>query len=644
MRAKYQTNISCALVFVLVLIVASALLVGCEDSDVLKEIVYSQESENIDHDNASKVQVESDDAKVVSPKAKPTETSTQASDTTQKIARIEYSSNPNTNLPVPKYIYAKDAKTDSEASEAVSPKESKEKNKEASKTKDGNKDDGKSNKKDDSKDASNSKGNKSDSDSDNSKDDGGGDGKGGGGDVKTYNPSGVEDDMPQANTVAAYGQYAVIVQMLAGAGALVAYDEETAEGKFTKVFSDEGADKIKVAWSGNGQDGSLDIDKLIKAKPDTVLVGSAASFSKSQKEKLAKEDISITTLPSLTSATKIKNVVRIVGKILASSTQSSEDTSSNAQSYCKYHDKIIEESIDACGGYAAYNNVVYDADIEKKPHISSGKCIWTVVINDWDYDARYKGIFSGKSSLVKSSQGVGFAQMGYTASPISFYLGAGGVVNNAAAKVGAKSNQGLQAIVWQFETSKFKVDSSEKWNSKPSSKLGTLCKIDTDSGSNLGSSKVLLNSPNDSSVTGGSVSGLGSDDFPAVIVKSKKMKQAMVADSKTSNGVYTAYERQTLDNGVSGRGVAVGSELVNSAIKTGTNLSNCILVNPQGLLADWMDGSPESFLESVWVSSRKEFGNNWNGTFKSTVKEFYKEFYRYNLTDSDFSDIEDGVD
>ena len=644
MTKTYKVHIACALIFVFVLIMSASVLVGCEDSDVLKEIVYSQESEIIDHNNTSKVEVESEDAKKVSTKAKPTETSTQASDKTQSIARVEYSSKPSTNLPVPKYIYAKDAVNDSEASEPVSTKKSEKKEEnEAPDSKDNNKDDGNSDKDSNGPNDTDKKGNKADSDSDNSKDNGGGEGKGSGKDVKTYNPNGIDDDMPSANTVAAYGQYAVIVQMLAGEGALVAYDEETASSKFAKVFKDEGASNIATVWSSNAEDGNLDVKALIKADPDTILVDSGAGFSKSEKEKLADADISITTLPSLTSATRIKTVVKMVGKILADSNVAKEDASSNAESYCKYHDKIIEEAIDSCGGYAAYNNIIYDADASKKPHMaSSDDCRWTVLINDWDYSARYKGLFGGKSSLVKSSEGVGIAQMGYTASPVSYYLGAGGVINNAAAKVGAKSNQGKYAIVWQFETSKFKVDSSEKWNSAPSTELGELCKIDTDSSSNLGSSKVLLNTPNDGENSKSS-EGLGSKTFPAVIVTSEKMKKAMAADSKTKNGIYTAYDRQTLDNGVSGVGIAVDSALINSAIKTGADLNDCILVNPEGLLGDWTSGCAESFLESVWASSRKAFGNNWNGSFKSTIKEFYKTFYRYDLTDSDFADIEDGV-
>lgn len=625
----------------LVACASAAALTGCKTSYALKEVKYTQDAEQVDTDNPTKVKVSSPDGEI-DPDAnvKDFVVGEGASKTKEGSVNVVYSSkNPQTDLPVSKFIYDSKATASSEASEGVSTK-SDTSSQEGKKDDQDKKQDPDKSKKDNSKKNNKDKGdkkkdNKTDSkkpsknkgDGDSSKTDTDKKGK-----VKVYDTTGEDADIPSVGSVAACGQTAVIVQMLGGQSdksPLVAADAELLGSEFSNVFSDEGASKIKTGWSDDGDfSAEAKVDAIVSVKPDTVLVDDSGYFSKKQQQKLADAKISVTVVPDLSSDTRIKAAVNTIGTMLDSATGG--ESKKRAEEYVKYHDALLKD-IMGSNGYGSHDKVYYDADASGKNRYgmyNSDK--WTLLVDDWDYKASYSGDGAMSGSVTTSQSGLGLSTVGYRSSPVSFYMGVAGVINNGAAMDESKGNDGLLIPVWQFSTSVYDM-SKISWSTS-SIKKRVL---------SIGNKRFDMTPLTTSSTKADQLgkNGFGSKKFPKVIVGSKKMKAAFVSGS-AKKGPYCVYD--PIESGSERAGFEFNGTHVYAAIHPGTDLDKSVLVNPSGLFSDWTQGSVESFLESAWIASIDEYKSSWKGSVKTEVKDFYKTFYRYDLSASEVDKILEG--
>lgn len=628
-------------------------LTGCKDSNTIKNIVHDQNSDKVVKE-AGKTQ------RVVTKNGKFTSKDTGLYETTSKKTKklplnIVYASkDAETQLPVAKFEYSKKSSNSSEASEGVSP-ESQEQDKEQNKGEnDPDQSKQKSPKSNSGKSTSGtskgrSKGKSKGSQQGTGKSKGKGSGKGtspngnssnanskgkGDGDAKAtvYDTTGENPDIPDVGSIAAYGQLAVAVQMVGGQDGktpLVAADDELLGGKFKQVFSDEGSGSVNAkAWKSDG-DGAYtpNVEQIVKAKPDTVLVTSDGVFSKKEKSKLAKAKISITVCPQMNSDTSILVAVETIAKMLDKSTNGLSTERYNT--YRNFHDQLISD-VEGNRGYGARNKVVYDPNAGSSKPKTFNASRYTLLIDKWDYDATY----SYRSTITTASQGIGLCTVGYRTSPVSYYLGCAGVVNNGAALDTSKQSAGLLAPAWQFNTGELnpsdasygKAYSSAIYSEWDNGFAKTTLTV-------VGSSKNAIAS-----------NGFGTTKFPVVIVGNQKMKRSFKASAANSKGLYHAFGYVKAGSAGTIHGTLAGGTPVITAIDEDVDLDEAIQVNPHGLFSDWTQGSVESCLESAWAANIDAFDNDWSGKAEDEVKDFYETNYRYRLSDSEAEDILDGAE
>lgn len=453
-------------------------------------------------------------------------------------------------------------------------------------------------------------------------------------DVKVYKDYGDFPDIPKdIKYVTAVGQAALIVSMLGGSEdstpLLGADDDFTGNKSAKKMLAKRGIAKVKTWWKNDGSSEgdlkSLDTITHSKAQLCFVMEGDD-TFSSKQEKQLLKANIIVYMLPSMTSASKIKSAVSIVGQILKEG--GNDQAGERADEYASFHKELIKTVTDKNGGYTGGFN--YDTGKKASSEASS---LSTLFISDWDYKAHY----SDDDGFLNSSQGVGIADLGYEEHPISYYLSAGGA-NNVAATDDRRVLSGHTAVVWQFSLTQASLE-WKNWTSIDRSKVDYPLKGD-------GYDNCML-------FTSDSEVGLGTDGFPAVIVADQKMKKAMQNSSKKPGDIYYPYpmtenrhEGSSIHSaayvGYSSNGHAVRSCIgLNSEGKTSLNNDGevkeySILVNPSGAFSDWAAGGVESVLESAWAY--KTFRST-DYDLKAKVKEFYESFYGYELTDADYDAI-----
>lgn len=435
--------------------------------------------------------------------------------------------------------------------------------------------------------------------------------------------------------VAAVGNNAVIVSMVAGSSdktPLKACDTNTKK-QASKVLAKKGISKVTALWSGDGSSsGSLsdaNMKKLLQKGtiPDLVFVTeNSGTLSKAQIKTLKKHKVDVYYLPELTSAKRIRYAVRVVGMILDKGGVSG--AKSNYQQYLSWEsDKVSSYSN---GKFAGGYNFDEDksADDVSDPQV-------TLFIDDWDKSARYK------QSGVSSSGGVALSTVGYQAAPISYYLSAGGALNNAASKTFRRAQDGAEGIVWQFNNTTASSAPSE-WSN--------LSATDYDLTNDLSSSNFKNNLLfySDSDTDG---FGYGTSSFNTVITKSKEIRKLFNSSVKAGKGLYHAYSSSdgTPGSTIGGHRVSacIGYDGKSAVSNASSNMK--VLVNPKGLaqssasdqLCSWTDGSVESVLETSWANY--QFNGGSKDAFESDVKDFYSTFYDYDLSDDDLSKIESGV-
>jgi ABC-type Fe3+-hydroxamate transport system substrate-binding protein len=613
--SKRHPILSLLLAALLVVGVACALS-GCRDSLAFKHIEHSQDAEKIDYDSGVVLQVESPDGEVRNDVVtSQQEVQQDATQTEAQQATTEYNSQVDDQEPTSEYWHNDNDSNDSESSEAVTP--------------DTNNGDSSS---EDPQEGDQSSSGESQGDNPSGE---GSESEGGvdptkPGPVQVYDTWGENVDPPSVSSIAATGELAVIVQMLSGgyqdgATCLFAADAELLTGEFSNVFADEGASTITAAWTGDGSaSGEVDIEALVAAKPDTVLVTNSAYFTEAQQDALSAAGISITIAPELTSVTRIKFAVNMVGKMLNSATGGL--SSQRATQYASYHDSLVSQvksGNEGNGLGSSATKTVYDADATGVPDYAYVSSLYTLIVDEWDYGVNYVGEGSSAGSVTTDGSGLGLFTAGYRRSPVSYYASVAGVVNNGAA-INESVLTTKYTPLWQFSYQYYGNLSMVGWTDDRFNSDTILSHIDNGTGA--------VNNPlimGTAQVGGGRSiqTGLGSDVFPYLIVTTQRMKSVMIANSSYERGAYHIYDGEN----------SIGSF---TAIKSGSSLDEVVLVNPHGLFSDWVGGSTESVLEAVWIAN--EYGND-AASVEDEIASFYATFYRYDLAPGDLEAILGGL-
>ena len=466
-----------------------------------------------------------------------------------------------------------------------------------------------------------------------------GSGKNADNDVKVYEDYGEFAEIPTGvKKVTAVGQAAVIVSMLGGSAEetpLVGADAQFVNNaNVQRVLASKGIANVQAVWANDGtSEGDLaDVQAVIDLDPDLCFVTEGdKTFTDEQKQALLDERIIVYVLPNMTSASKILYAVQLVGEILEEG--GNAQAGALAKSYRQFHNDVVKDLVERNGGITGGFN--YDTG---KSASTNASLLTTLYISDWDYSA----VYDDRNGFLSSSRGVAVADVGYEEHPLSYYMSVGGAVNNAA-EGNYRTLSGYTAPVWQFSLTQAPC-SWGHWTSIDRSKVSYPIKGD-------GFDWALL-----WSVAG--AGGLGTQQFPGVVVRTQAMKQAMEADAAFSNGLYYPYPRTESSHGGVIHNYIVGfysgTNLVSSCIgvsgagstasvlNDGTTVNMYdIYVNPTGLLGDWADGAVESILESAWIYSTFR-DSSYDCT--AVIRDFYETFYGYSLTDSDIATILAGAE
>ncbi len=406
-------------------------------------------------------------------------------------------------------------------------------------------------------------------------------------------------DVPKdVNSVVACGDVAPYVAMLGGASYIsVTSDSFKYNDIANSTFDKRSMDKMLSLWEGDGGSkiSSDNFGKLLSAKPEVCFIISGQSlFTDEQYAQLNANYIYPVTLPKLNTVDNIKVAVGLIADVLGSPNgdSSKKDAAQIGGRYIAWLDEIIAELKSKNRSFSGpqfkdFNNdyMVSKVDIQNTNQNSTGP--FTLLISSWDDSAAYAlGSMRGTGMPVTYS--------GYSHSPTAYAMSLGGVANNAALSNSISyycyvSPMGFDSTVrlsvsggrytWNRDISKNMVEISEGLNGVKSS-IGTPQFRTIIAGTNAVRSNLL---------------------------SSELWKQYPVVNSGTStfNGTY------------------INGNLVRSYIEG----SYDIYVTPGGV-GSWISGSPEAFLEGVFINSIF-YGDYSETDLKTKVKSFYATFYNY---------------
>lgn len=425
--------------------------------------------------------------------------------------------------------------------------------------------------------------------------------------------NGVEQIIPEdVYTVTACGPAATIVEMVGGEDRLLASSESFLEGDMSKtLFSD--LPEIHEWWSGNGESAISDDDfeKLLMESPDVCFeIDGQGTFTSEQIQQMQEVGIGYLVLPAMTSTDNLKDAVTIVANALETNETNGKSAKKIAQSYRDWVDDSIDEVKDASRNTVMYSNyfVAWEDDIQFT--ISDGG----------------SGLLSGVTQFPAQTGwepqrgwGVAVSYSPYSDVIIGSLMETAGVAN-----VGIK----MGTYVWGKSLKLSDTGSGEYLLVFPRDGIFQ----------NLTYDRTTFDADKYCGMEGGARTGdmscgivnavnvgfpsdprLGGEGFPAIIVANETVK------SKIENAYLWKY--QTKDEFMSWT-------TINYSFIYGPY---DIYVSPVGIDA-WADGCVESPLESYWVAN-KISGTISNSLLTSRIRAFYQNFFGVSLSDSQIAEI-----
>lgn len=425
-------------------------------------------------------------------------------------------------------------------------------------------------------------------------------GQGGGG--ETYD-DGTYTKLPTGTKkIAAAGQYALIVQMLGGKGALSAADETwLSETRSSGAFPNEGLESVSTAWGGDGTNaGTVDVNAIVASGTDTVLISASyGALTDDQKRVLNEAGVNVVVMPVVGVAdaldADIVQAVRVVGELLKNAGTSIQyDAQAMASKYVSQHDDALNKCLTANGGYTtrlvggANRAWIYQGnsviDGLATSYFSDTRYVMAYV-DDWAEsdastrleDRAFQGDYVypslGDSEKVEVDISDGLGQ----------YLSASGLVNSAYAlfdyylqcagamdiAMGNQINDGNGAAqgIHSKEMNFYKL-----WFSFTS----------------------LSQS--------GEYATVGDGNYPAIVARTTEYAERIVSSANKVRGVYN-----------------IGQPYE-------------VWVMPSGLSGSWTDGTAESFLVAPWAYCMYQQNKNLESC-NGFVTDFYSTFYRCDAGD-----------
>lgn len=641
-------------------------LAGCRDTDALKDIIYDQNASIIDYDNPSKYYINDSTSEQESNQVSSLEVSDEEPESDQIQNLVIYSSNPNTEGYTAKHSAFGDPAdfTGIEASDPVffflsdsvdafdhavtpTPEEDPEQVQDEEEPDEQTQNEGDNQSEESPATTSSGSG-----------DEGGGTSPAptpddnGGTTGEPENPTEYEDgtdgftstegvgadknftlafdisdrdaDPPQVDSIAAFGDYALIVQMVGGSGALAATDANT-----LAALQDAGVDTTaQTAWSGSGEDPStlVNVKAIVASGAKVIVVEDPAAYvrqiSQERLDYLEENGVSWVSLRDMFSSANIKANVEAVGTMLQDSSAAAygSQAAERASYYATFHDRVVSGANGGLASDSVNGAKALQADNDADGvGYSSNAATYTVLIDQWDAGATY-----ASSGLVFDA-GTAYASAGYGTTPVSYYIQAGGSINNAAART--TQNSSGEIPVLQFSQ-------TESWDS--SMWMGvSVANV-------LYGVKSLLDSGVDMASTTTLGKGLGSDAMPKIITTSSDVKNAIVSSSASTTSLYHAYPYVGNDVTYGALGVSyetsygatslwscIGSLATSGTVGdpnpiygSGAIDADDVLVNPSGYFCDWTEGTVESFLEAGWVAAYVS-GTYSASQWQQDVADFY---------------------
>lgn len=450
----------------------------------------------------------------------------------------------------------------------------------------------------------------------------------------TYNAHGKTEDLPtNVESVCALGDTATMVCSIAGTDRLVGAPEEFLNNaNLKKVLGEEALAHVSACWKGSGTaTEDIDVPAIIALHPTAVLATTGyAPMTPAIQQELQEAGISIIAMPQLTSDAYIKKTAQVIGHLFTDVTEGA--SAQKASDYTAMVDSVLDAAKATHGGtVSTYNGVDYNNVTDPNPTnpTAGGPTNWTVLISGWDDDAEATAMYNGEAMF--QDTGVALAHVGWKQSPVSYYLGCGGAVNNAAAYA-TYSSESLRMFLNYNEN-----QVSYSWQN-----LDEGVSVGKDGGSFRQGGTFLLTNACDA--RGNETEHhLGSSDFNKVIVKTREIGNKLDAARRNPLGLYTpgAYRTET---SVNGYGIVKDSILVRCYSVVTNALRNDtlydIVVNPCGLAGSWTDGSMESFLEAAW--SAHVFCGYDETALRQNITQFYETFYGYTLSTDEVDAILSG--
>ena len=417
---------------------------------------------------------------------------------------------------------------------------------------------------------------------------------------KVYGLNGIEQEVPEnVDTVAAVGDGAMAVLMLAGSECLAATSSSISSGIFSAESIFPGLGSVPVLWDGTGGSGigSSDFARLIEIRPDVVFeVSGQATITEAQAQELINNDIYYVTLPNVTSITSAREMVRIVGEVLGDRT---ERGGANAPQIAAAYSSWIDTEASAAYTGDAYQNRYF-----------------TLYVDDWDPDAIYEvgGILKGNGAAVIQTY------LGANFSAISGFLSLANVVNVTF----ASSFAGTRKVYYTpFNYNRASVNVIGRYELLKTDILGNVASGAT----------VEMPDPDDPEYTiKVAADTLGNGNFTTIIAGNNLTKEGL-----ESNELWQAYpltEGEIIYYGFA------GSDGLPNVTNIGEGTEFDVVVNPCGLCR-WSEPGVESILETVWAAYAIT-GKYSEDTVREKIQDFYSTFYHYDLSSAEISMILEG--
>lgn len=380
-------------------------------------------------------------------------------------------------------------------------------------------------------------------------------------------PMGNLVDLPEnVDSVVAVGNASAMVEMLGGT--LVASSADFLENNFTAtVFDNVKNGTVQRLWDGDGSTAITpdNFNRLLALAPDVcIIISGQGSFTQEQKEILYANKIAVYTLPKLITTSSIKEAVSAMGTDLFKDKLLKDGATGQqkAAAYTQWFDQTVND-LRGRGDrfcYVDFYGKAYDYDMD--PDTASIKYMenyhagttgkYTMFISDWD-DTAYCAILDNNKNVVTNGLGAAIAQSGIY-SPLHYYMSMAGVLNNTMYN-SQSSDTAFYYVGIQYGSLGERIIGS-KANYRVAGDYYPMT---------VNSAPDALGAPR-----------LGNDVYPAIIVASQDIKAKL-----SQNLLWQNYQSNS----------------------DGTHGTYEIYVNPSGV-GDWTQASVESILESIWVANK----------------------------------------